>query len=760
MKKFYLLALLVVGLITSCQKEDFVSVNTDPGFEMTASMESLVQTRTQLVPGANNGYDMVWSANDAISVFSDGCHWRYFVKEENAGGINAKLTFDPSFDASVSGGIENEGSADVFVAVYPFSEKTVIAKSGDDYVINTEIPAEQAFVAGSFGQNASLMVAVNTLKPSYAFKNVGAVLCMPLKGEANIVSATLESVAHNIAGAAVVTAVAENNFEPVVSVENGVKKIALTFTEGVELDKDEATNFCFVMAPGVYAANDLKVTFYDNKGNYFESYITAENEFVRSRVRTFSPRTFAVTGKEDLKQKVVAKAGATMEAERIVPALPRLDDIRTWAEALATDENAGSKIKQAATYISLKNFRGAYDLLGGIPGFEYQTTAVRAYGLGEAEIGSLGVFASLLGGIENVTSIETLIPFLKELEKAYETSNIGGEIDDMFFGMLDNSSALIDKLIDAFTKADADAETSVEEILAEYKKDVKTSLGISLAAAKVAAALATGDNKTKIQEFVEAATPLYDNIDSYTSKDAIEKEINKIKPVSVKFKIFTKEYEVSFNPADFLTFSANYEDKLGDLLEGSMDIIKPLYQTAIDNLKSKGLVEILEETLANPDSYSSKIVTALFAQESFMNMFKSSLVTIVEKIEETIKNNTDANNALILQTAVENAIHAARLNALTQLETELDKINANEINKLFDGAWGILLKAFDQENPNVTVIEVFNKLGIQDVYTAIAELVTVVKDVVTYNEGPVAYDKENYADYIENEDWWLVTITE
>ena len=143
-----------------------------------------------------------------------------------------------------------------------------------------------------------------------------------------------------------------------------------------------------------------------------------------------------------------------------------------------------------------------------------------------------------------------------------------------------------------------------------------------------------------------------------------------------------------------------------------------------------------------------------------MNMFKSSLVTIVEKVEETIKNNTDANNELILQTAVENAIHAARLNALTQLETELDKTNANEINKLFDGAWGILLKAFDQENPNVTVIDVFNKLGIQDVYTAIAELVTIAKDVVTYNEGPVTYDKENYADYIENEDWWLVTINE
>ena len=760
MKKFYLLALMVLGLMTACQKEDFVSVNSDPGFEVTASLEEMIQTRTQMVPGENGGYKNVWSANDAISVFNDGAHWRFYVKAENAGTNNAKLSYDPSFDASVSGGIENEVSAGVFVAVYPFNEDIVLEKNGNDFVINTEIPAEQAFVAGSYGQNASLMVAVNTLKPSYAFKNVGSVLCMPLKGEATIISATLESASHKIAGEAVVTAVAEKNFEPIVTVDNGVSKIALTFAEGVELSKTEATNFCFVLAPGTYEANDLKVTFYDNKGNYFESYITATNEFVRSDVRKFSDRTFVVSGKEDLKQKVVAKAGATMEAERIVPALPSLDYIRTWAEALMTDEDASSKIKQAATYISLKNFRAAYDLLGGIPGFEYQTTAVRAYGLGEAEIGSLGVFASLLGGIENVTSIETLIPFLKELEKAYETSNIGGEIDDMFFGMLDNSSELIDKLIDAFTKADADAETSVEEILAEYKSDVKTSLGLSLLAAKGAALVASGDNKTKIQEFVDAATPLYDNIDSYTSKEAIEKEINKIKPVSIKFKIFTKEYEVSFDPADFLTFSANYEEKLGDLLENSMYIIKPLYQTAIDNLKSKGLVEILEETLANPDSYSSKIVTALFAQESFMNMFKSSLVTIVEKVEETIKNNTDANNELILQTAVENAIHAARLNALTQLETELDKTNANEINKLFDGAWGILLKAFDQENPNVTVIDVFNKLGIQDVYTAIAELVTIAKDVVTYNEGPVTYDKENYADYIENEDWWLVTINE
>ena len=756
MKRFYLLALLLVGLMTACQKEDFVSVSSDPGFDVTASMEAMVETRTQLVPGANGNYGMVWSANDAISVFNDGCHWKYYVKGENAGGVNAKLSFDPSFDSSISGGIENEGSADVFVAVYPFSEETVISKSGDDYVINTVIPTEQNFVSGSFGQNASLMVAVNALKPSYSFRNVGAVLCMPLKGEANIVSATLESAAHNIAGAAVVTAVAENGYDPIVSVENGVNKVALMFAEGVELSKDEATNFCFVLAPGTYEANDLKVTFYDNKGNYFESKITLANTFVRSQVLTFGVRTFSVTGTEKLNQKVVAKAGATMVAERIVPALPSLDYVRTWLETIANDPDASTKIKEVVAYIGLKNYRAAYDLLGGVPGFELQTTEIKAYGIGEAEIGSLGVFSSLLGELDNVNSIATLIPFLETLNKAYETSNAGGKINEMFVNLLTGSEDILDNIIEKLVGIDADKNTSTEEIFAEYKTNVKNSLYASILTANGVKLVASGDNKTALQEYVDAAQSLYDNIDNYTSKAAIEKAINSIKPVSVKFKIFTKEYEFSFDPADFLTFSATFDDKLADALKNSADFFRPLYKTAIDNILKADLVEILKESLEDPDSYQSKIVTSLFANEQFMASFKSALVKVVEEIEATVKDNTDANNSLVLAGAKENAIHFARLSAVNQLGKELENVNNNEIAKLYDGPWGWVKEIVT--NPNY--IGIFTQLKLDSVYTALKSLITVLEDMVTYTELSVSYDIEKYEDYQENVDWWLQTINE
>ena len=797
MKRFYLLALLLVGLMTACQKEDFVSVSSDPGFDVTASMEAMVETRTQLVPGSNGNYKMVWSANDAISVFSDGCHWKYYVKGENAGGVNAKLSFDPSFDSSISGGIENEGSADVFVAVYPFSEETVISKSGDDYVINTVIPTEQNFVSGSFGQNASLMVAVNALKPSYSFRNVGAVLCMPLKGEANIVSATLESAAHNIAGAAVVTAVAENDYDPIVSVENGVNKVALMFAEGVELSKDEATNFCFVLAPGTYEANDLKVTFYDNKGNYFESKITAANTFVRSQVLTFGVRTFSVTGTEKLNQKVVARAGAHMIAERIMPSLAslQLSHVREWAEALKTDPEASAKIKEAAAYVALKNYRAAFDILNGIPGFVIDSTTLRAYGIGECEIGSLGYLRSFVNDIATIKDIESLLNFFTEFEKVYEASGIKSKLNNAVFASSDYIENFIDQFIDAIVTQKPEDNVNDSEIFAEYKAAVKPLLDYSidgalglggakaaintidaaLSAIKLAQKLSADafatekteleGYKAQVQAYIAAASAISENWDNYTSKEALEKDILNLPKFKYSRTIdlgylgsYPIEYEV--DPSTFVTAAAaDYAAKLAELIkenEGAIALLKAGYKTTLENLMGGSVVDALEKVTEDPDSITSKFLTTLFAQEQFLEIVRTSLTTIVEEIEQASKDSFDANNVLAFESAKENAIMDARTDAVNQVWALFDKANQENVENLYSGAWGYVKKLIDDPK----FMDVFIQLGIQDVYSALVEFTKAVEEAVYYTKGSINYDKENFTDYKEGEDWWLITMGE
>ena len=220
MKKLFLFAFVALGLMTSCQKEDFVaeSVKDTPNFEPVAFLGEALETRTQLSEkDANGGYKTLWTEDDVLSIFNAGNHYKYVIAD-GAGESVASFMYDPSF-GDVTGGIENEANSDVFVSVYPFDPKTTAAKSGDDYVVNTVIPTIQKYVSGSFGQDAAPMVVVNKTTPSFSFKNIASVLVMPLKGEGTIVYATLESKSHKIAGKAVVTAVAANAFIPSVNVD-------------------------------------------------------------------------------------------------------------------------------------------------------------------------------------------------------------------------------------------------------------------------------------------------------------------------------------------------------------------------------------------------------------------------------------------------------------------------------------------------------------------------------------------------------------
>ena len=290
MKKYYLLGVLAMGLMASCQEED-IFVKSQMNYSnvvVTASLDESSATRTQL---SSEG-KVFWSEGDALSIFSSNSAHAKFVLSKGNGTANADFKFD---SGDLNFGTEYGSNDFGYVGVYPYSESTTISKNASSYVINTVIPTEQTYAENSFGQGASPMVAVDpSLKLS--FKNVGSMLVMPLKGAATIVSATLKSSSHNIAGAAKVTVAEESNWIPSVDVTDGASEIVLSCGEGVELSNETASKFYFVLAPGTYEANDLVVRFYTNDGKYFETAISETNTFVRSQSLTFPERTFSESG--------------------------------------------------------------------------------------------------------------------------------------------------------------------------------------------------------------------------------------------------------------------------------------------------------------------------------------------------------------------------------------------------------------------------------------------------------------------------------
>ena len=294
MKKIFIsLSMFALGFMTSCQQDEFINETSQlkSNLEFTANLEEKASSRTQLSPldEENNIYKVWWSEKDALSVHeSENSHAKYIIKK----GIGTvRGTFRWAGGDMIAGTENWNGDNEMFIGVYPYSDATTIEKSEKGFRIYTEIPTVQTFAEGSYGENALPMVAVSK-DNDFAFKNAGSIIILPLKGEAKIASATLESKAHNIAGKAIVTANKADKWIPTIDVTNGENKVVVDCGDGIELKADEATKFFFVMAPGTYEANDLSIKFTDIKGNIYEYKIPAELTYLRSYSTTFLEKIF------------------------------------------------------------------------------------------------------------------------------------------------------------------------------------------------------------------------------------------------------------------------------------------------------------------------------------------------------------------------------------------------------------------------------------------------------------------------------------
>jgi hypothetical protein len=140
-----------------------------------------------------------------------------------------------------------------------------------------------------------------------------------------------------------------------------------------------------------------------------------------------------------------------------------------------------------------------------------------------------------------------------------------------------------------------------------------------------------------------------------------------------------------------------------------------------------------------------------------METVKSSLRDIVSDIEEASKENVDAGNVdkkqKAINTAVQNALINARVDAAEKIMVEFNAVNDANLN---NSPWGFFKKILTWQK----CVEIFNELKMIDVYTAMVELTEKVDEVITYDRGPILYNIENFADYQEDVDWWVLKFNE
>ena len=143
----------MTAMLASCtekMEENNESQGTDAvRVEMTFKSEAL-STRTQL---GENGLDVIWSENDAISIFD--------------GVANEKFDIG-NFDASIAEFTGKAVESSDYYAVYPYAEGNTMANG----VISTVLPSSQTAMQGSFAQNVNLSYAKADEDGNLTFRNL------------------------------------------------------------------------------------------------------------------------------------------------------------------------------------------------------------------------------------------------------------------------------------------------------------------------------------------------------------------------------------------------------------------------------------------------------------------------------------------------------------------------------------------------------------------------------------------------------------
>lgn len=273
MNKRFIVFIAAVLSFAACIDEMPTSEVGTP--DLYASIEAEDQTKTCL-----DTYNNVrWSEDDQILAFmKSSLGLKYQIKPAYVGKTAAyfsKVTSSSSDD--LGAGVELNHN----VVYYPYIDVVCVEKSGDNYVLDAVLPANQNYAVDSFGNGAFPMVAVSE-DNDITFNNLCGGIKLQLKGVQSIASIKIEGKnQEKLSGSAMVTAYPDGT-KPVITMSSTASpSVILNCGEGVQLNMEQETNFIIALPPIVFSKG-FTVTVVDTNGNEQTIDTDKSNEVPRS----------------------------------------------------------------------------------------------------------------------------------------------------------------------------------------------------------------------------------------------------------------------------------------------------------------------------------------------------------------------------------------------------------------------------------------------------------------------------------------------
>lgn len=274
MKKQLFGLMTILTIFNACQKNE-ISVSLPEEVTIHATIEDKDATKT-IMDESNN---ILWSESDQIIAFMKSSYGHtYQVKPSFVGKSYADFSMVSSGNGNdLSAGNEWEHN----VVYYPYSENIECLKSGANYALEVNLPAEQTYVPDSFANGSMAMVAVSE-NNNITFKNVLGGIKLQLKGTQKVTSIKIEGKNNEkLSGTAVVTAYTDGT-KPTISMSSSAStSVTLNCKDGVQLNESTATNFIISLPPvGFITGFNVIITDSENNTITLETHET--NTILRS----------------------------------------------------------------------------------------------------------------------------------------------------------------------------------------------------------------------------------------------------------------------------------------------------------------------------------------------------------------------------------------------------------------------------------------------------------------------------------------------
>ena len=291
MKKQLLGLMTILTILNACQKNE-VSVSLPEEVTIHATIEDKDATKT-IMDESNN---ILWSVNDQIIAFMKSSYgYKYQVKPSFVGKSFADFSMVSSGNSSdLSAGNEWKHN----VVYYPYSENIECLKSGANYALEVNLPAEQTYVPDSFANGSMAMVAISE-NNNITFRNVLGGFKLQLKGTQKVASIKIEGKNNEkLAGAATVTAYTDET-KPAITMASGAStSVTLNCGEGVQLNESSATEFIISLPPVLFSQGFIvKVT--DSSEETYTVETDKANTVLRSSILIMPPVILVNDNTED-----------------------------------------------------------------------------------------------------------------------------------------------------------------------------------------------------------------------------------------------------------------------------------------------------------------------------------------------------------------------------------------------------------------------------------------------------------------------------